>query len=81
MALFPKPPIERIGTSFRVNLDVEERDLVHRLMVEFRALIEQADASDSRLVRLFPPAYHQDADRELDTEYQRLMREELLASR
>jgi len=31
--------------------------------------------------RIFPAAYHQEVDRELNTEYQRLMREEILTSR
>ena len=30
---------------------------------------------------MFPPAYHLEADEEAETEYQRLMREELVASR
>jgi len=76
-----KPPIERVGAGFRINLDFEERDLIHRLMGEFRALLESPDADDGRLVRLFPTAYHQPGDRELDEEYQRLMREELVTSR
>jgi len=80
MARKVKPPIERVGADFRINLEFEERDLIHRLMGEFRTLLH-LPGDDSRLVRLFPTAYHQACDREMDEEYQRLMREELVASR
>ena len=79
-----RPPIEREGTGYRFNLDHEERDLVHRLMGEMRALLEAPrddDEVDGRLQRIFPTAYHQADDAALDTEYQRLMREEILTSR
>ena len=39
------------------------------------------ESDDPRLVRMFPPAYHLADDAEADAEYQRLMREELVASR
>lgn len=81
MARKVKPPIERVGADFRINLEFEERDLIHRLMGEFRALLENPDEGDARLFRLFPTAYHQAGDREMDEEYQRLMREELVTSR
>ena len=55
--------------------------MVHRLMGEMRALLEDPDDGDGRLKRIFPTAYHQDGDQALDDEYQRLMREEILASR
>ncbi|MCU1398201.1 MAG: hypothetical protein JWN62_1310 [Acidimicrobiales bacterium] len=84
----PRPPIEREGNGYRFNLDREERALVHRLMTEMRALLQEPDAdsgdgqvTDNRLKRIFPTAYHQAGDQELDQEYQRLMREEILASR
>ena len=76
-----RPPIERHGGGFRFNLDLEEREMVHRLMGEMRSLLEDPDDSDGRLRRIYPKAYHQDGDAALDVEYQRLMREEILASR
>ena len=82
----PKPPIERIGRQFRINLDVEERDLIERLLNELRQLLNEPVSSatgvsgDDRLRRLFPAAYHQESDRELDEEYRRLMHDELQTS-
>jgi hypothetical protein len=79
-----RPPIEREAGGYRFNLDHEERDLVHRLMGEMRALLEAPpddDEVDNRLKRIFPTAYHQPDDAALDIEYQRLMREEILTSR
>jgi hypothetical protein len=81
----PKPPIERTGQQFRINLDIEERDLIKRLMNELRQLLSSpVDATnrpaDDRLRRLFPAAYHQSTDREMDEEYARLMYDELQAS-
>jgi hypothetical protein len=80
MARKARPPIERVGSSFRFNLDLEEREMIHRLMGELRALLQNPD-DDGRLRRIFPAAYHQEGDKELDEEYQRLMRNELLTSR
>jgi Domain of unknown function (DUF2017) len=75
-----KPPVERVGNTYSINLDIDELELIHRLMVELRQLLTDPGADD-RLKRLFPVAYHQASDRELDAEYQRLMRDELLESR
>lgn len=76
-----KPPVERTRRGYRINLDVEERELIHRLMGEFRSLLLEPSIGDDRMRRLFPTAYHQPGDRELDAEFQRLMHEELLTSR
>jgi len=81
----PKPPVERVGQQFRINLDVEERDLIQRLVGELRQLLDTPVGADNkpddeRLRRLFPAAYHQAGDRELDDEYARLMHDELQAS-
>lgn len=76
----PKPPVERTGITFRLNLQEEERDLIRRLMGELRTLL-LGPSDDQRMRRLFPAAYHQQGDREMDDEYQRLMREDLVASR
>ncbi|MEI7619329.1 MAG: DUF2017 family protein [Actinomycetota bacterium] len=80
MARKPKPPVERTRSGFRLNLQEEERDLVLRLMGELRALLLGPN-EDDRLRRLFPTAYHQPGDQAMDDEYQRLMREDLVASR
>lgn len=68
--------------GFVVNLRPDERDLVLRLVGELRELLLAADAdSDEVLRRLFPPAYHLADDADADAEYQRLMHDELVASR
>lgn len=82
MARAERPAVQRTRKGFRINLDPEERDLIHRLLGELRALLTSPDnAADDRLVRLFPTAYHQVGDRAMDDEYQRLMRDELVTSR
>src|SRR5262249_48633535 len=68
----------RRGT-YRVELPEEERDLLRRLLPQLRSLVEGDDPGDGRTRRLYPPAYTDDA--EADADYQRLMREDLVASR
>ena len=75
-----RPPIERVKNGFRINLDPDERDLVLRLVSEMRNLL-MGPSDNPALTRVFPAAYHQPAHAEFDAEYQRLMREELVASR
>ena len=75
-----RPPVERVKNGFRINLDPDERDLVLRLVGEMRNLL-MGPSDNPALTRVFPAAYHQPAHAELDAEYQRLMREELVASR
>ncbi len=71
-------PVEAVRGGWRINLDDEERNLLLRLMAELQALITGPD--DNELIRrLFPVAYPDDEEKE--AEYQRLMREELVASR
>jgi hypothetical protein len=80
VALRWKPPVERRRDgTFRLHLRPPERELVRRLLTELRDVLTTGDPDDPRLRRLFPTAYAQDA--ELDAEYQRLMREDLVASR
>ena len=71
-------PVEAVSGGWRINLDVEERHLLLRLMAELQALITGPDDHEL-LLRLFPVAYPDDEEKE--AEYQRLMREELVASR
>jgi Domain of unknown function (DUF2017) len=71
-------PVTRSGSSYVLHLGREERTLVLRLLDELRALL--TEPGDPDLVRrLFPVVHPDDAERE--AEYQRLMRDELVASR
>jgi len=72
------PPVEAVDGGWRITLDVEERDLLIRLMGELEALLTGPEDNEL-LLRLFPKAYLDDEEKE--AEYQRLMREELVASR
>jgi hypothetical protein len=74
------PPIERVRDGFTFNIGDDERQLVTRLLTELSQLLV-GESNDPRLVRIFPPAYHLADDADADAEYQRLMREELVASR
>ena len=74
------PPIERVRNGFVFNIGNDERQLVARLLNELSQLL-MGESGDPRLIRIFPPAYHLADDAEADAEYQRLMREELVASR
>ena len=69
------------GPKFRLNFEPEERDLLIRLLGEMKDLLtsEVTEATAPILHRLFPPAFHDDPEKE--AEYQRLMREELVTSR
>ena len=71
-------PVEAVRGGWRITLDDEERRLLVRLMGELRALLTGPDDNEL-LRRLFPVAYPEDEEKE--AEYQRLMREELVASR
>jgi hypothetical protein len=64
---------------YRVDLPTPERDVLARLLPQLRQLVSGEGDDDGRSRRLFPTAYAQDA--EADADYQRLMREELVASR
>jgi hypothetical protein len=72
------PPVEAVHGGWRITLDAEERSLLIRLMGELQALLT-GPADNALLQRLFPVAYPEDEEKE--AEYQRLMREELVASR
>ena len=76
----PKPPIERSRKGYQLHLDEEEREVLRRLLGQLRDLLV-GPADDPVLRRLFPAAYHLPEHAEHDAEYQRLMREELVASR
>jgi hypothetical protein len=74
------PPIERVASGFMFNIGDDERALVIKLLHELSQLM-MGESGDPRLIRVFPPAYHLADDAEADAEYQRLMREDLVASR
>lgn len=77
-----RPPIRRRGTSFEVRLGADETALVKRLLGELRDLLTADDPgpeAEALVARLFPVA-HPD-DEELEAEYQRLMRDELVQSK
>ncbi len=78
----PRLIFEPTADGFVINLRDDERELIARLIGELRELLLANDPlSEPLLRRLFPPAYHLADDAEADAEYQRLMREELVASR
>lgn len=75
-------PVRRTADGFVVELDADETALVRRLIGELRDLLtddEPGDAAQDLLARLFPVAYPDDA--EMEAEYQRLMRDELVQSK
>ena len=80
MTPMPRPPVERTADGFVLHLDDGERSLLSRLLGDLRGLIG-SEADNPALRRLFPVAYHLDADADADAEYQRLMRDELVSSR
>ena len=78
MVRLRKSRFDRVrGGGFRVRLGAEERSLLASLPDQLESLVV-ADVSPGT-IRLFPPAYAQDAEKE--SEYQLLMREELVRRR
>lgn len=81
MGIFRRP-VRRSGAGFVIDLRDEEAALIHRLVGQLRALLTDDDPdAESRalIVRLFPVAYPDDD--EMEAEYQRLMRDELVQSK
>ena len=76
----PKGPLQQTSKGVRVTMSAPERELIVRLLDDLRTLI-LAGGDQAILRRLFPPAYHQAVDTDAEAEYQRLMRDELLAAR
>jgi Domain of unknown function (DUF2017) len=77
-----KAVVERTSAGYVVRLDRDEIDLIVRLLQELRELMQSDDPEVAPLVRrLFPPAYHLQDDAEAEAEYQRFMREDLVASK
>ncbi|MCC6339062.1 MAG: DUF2017 family protein [Acidimicrobiia bacterium] len=70
----------RAGPDYRLTLGAGERALLARLLAELRTLLlDPHEAAAEALARLFPVVHPDDPARE--AEYQRLMRDELVASR
>ena len=81
MSLF-RGPVRRKGGGFVIDLGDDEAAVVRRLTGELRALLtdpEPDPAAKSLIIRLFPVAYPDDD--EMEAEYQRLMRDELVQSK
>lgn len=77
-----RPPVRAKGDGFVVDLGTDESDLIRRLIGELRSMLTDPSpdaAVETLLARLFPPAHHD--DEEMEAEYQRLMREELVQSK
>jgi Domain of unknown function (DUF2017) len=75
-------PVKAAGSGFVIDLPDDESALVLRLVGELRTLLADPEPdSEVRLLlaRLFPVVHPDDPDAEF--EYQRLMREELVASK
>jgi hypothetical protein len=74
-----RPRIARTGSAtYAVHLPAHERELLGHLVEQLRELLELT-TDDPIVRRLFPTAYHDDAER--DQEYQQLVRDELLEGR
>jgi hypothetical protein len=68
--------VRAAGGGFDLNLPKEERELLRNLLPQLKEVVDQPD---ERTLRLFPPAYVDDPER--NDEYQRYMHEELVASK
>lgn len=79
MGLFRRRRVQRTRRgTYEVHLPEPERALLGSLADQLRELL--AETTDDPVVRrLFPTAYHDDAER--DREYQQLVRDELLERR
>jgi len=79
-----QPPIEAIDqadgtTRWEVRLPDDQREAVVHMFAELRQLLVSGDADRPPLRRLFPPVFLDDPEKE--SEYRRLMRDELMTSR
>jgi len=68
------------GGGFRLRLGRRERALLRSLPVQLEQLLDDAP-EDPALRRLSPPAYGEEGDAEAETEYQRLVGDDLLETR
>ena len=79
MGLFSRARVRRTGPGhYAIALVDEERQLLGNLAAQLAEVLTDS-TDDPSLRRLFPTAYHDDAER--DREYQQLVRDELLTRR
>jgi hypothetical protein len=79
MGLFRQRRVKRVGPGrYAVRLQDWEQQLLDGLAGDLRGLLEDS-TDDPSVRRLFPTAYHDDAEKDL--EYQVLVRDELLQRR
>jgi hypothetical protein len=79
MGIFRQRRVKRVGRArYAVHLQDWEQQLLNGLAGDLRGLLEE-DTDDPSVRRLFPTAYHDDAEK--DAEYQVLVRDELLQRR
>jgi hypothetical protein len=79
MGLFRKRRVQRVGPGrYAVHLQGWEQQLLAGLSGDLRSVLEES-TDDPSVRRLFPTAYHEDPERDL--EYQVLVRDELLQRR
>jgi len=72
------PAIKRIGRDhFRLRLSPDEVAVLRGLPDQLRSVLAQSEA-DPVLDRLFPPGYLEPEDTERDSEYRRLVHDDLL---
>ncbi|MBM3639425.1 MAG: DUF2017 family protein [Actinobacteria bacterium] len=74
----PGPVTRRDDGTFTINLNDDERSAFVKFFTEFEDLLN-GNTRDESLRRLFPVAYHD--DHENDGEFQRLMHDDLVASK
>ena len=74
------PAIKRIDRDrFRVRLGAEEVAVLRGLPDQLRSVLtQQEEEADPVLERLFPPAYLEPEDAERDSEYRRLVHDDLV---
>jgi hypothetical protein len=77
-----RPPVRPKGTGYVIDVGADESALIRRLVGELRGLLadESTDPSSHALLARLFPVVHPDDD-ELEAEYQRLMRDELVQSK
>ena len=77
-----RAPVRRSDDRYVIDIPDDEKALVRRLVGELRELLTTEEPDSEALVllvRLFPVAYRDDD--ELEAEYQRLMRDDLVQSK
>lgn len=74
----PGPVLPNEDGTFTINLTADERETLVGFIDQLQDILRHGP-DDGRLRRLYPVAYHGDA--EMDTEYQTYMRDELTRSR